>query len=72
MLPFVVPWNLLGTALADQFAHLEPDDLLPRATELAQQLSALDMNAHRGSKARVREPLMAAISTAFEREALAQ
>lgn len=48
-----------------------PDDLLARATELAQQLATLDMKAHRGSKARVREPLLAALSTAFEREQLA-
>ena len=44
------------------------EDLLPRAIALAEQLSALDMEAHKNTKARTREPLTAALDTAFERE----
>jgi enoyl-CoA hydratase len=44
------------------------EDLLPRAIEQAEQLSALNMNAHKHSKARVREDLNAALDTAFEKE----
>ena len=44
------------------------EDLLPRAIALAEQLSALDMEAHKSTKARTREPLTAALDTAFERE----
>ncbi len=38
------------------------EDLLPRAKSLAQQFSALDMEAHRQTKARIREPLNSAHS----------
>ena len=44
------------------------EDLLPRAIAKAEQLSALNMNAYKHSKARVREDLNAALDTAFERE----
>ena len=44
------------------------EDLLPRAIALAEQLSALDMEAHKNTKARTREQLTAALDTAFERE----
>ncbi|MCB1853928.1 MAG: crotonase/enoyl-CoA hydratase family protein [Halieaceae bacterium] len=44
------------------------EDLLPRAIALAEQWSALDMQAHRNTKARTREQLTAALDTAFERE----
>jgi enoyl-CoA hydratase len=44
------------------------EDLLPRAIALAEQLSALDMTAHKNTKARTREALSAALDTAFERE----
>ncbi len=45
-----------------------PEALLDRAAELAGQLSQLDMEAHRNSKARVREPLFSAIDDALARE----
>lgn len=44
------------------------EDLLPRAIALAEQLAALDMEAHKNTKARTREQLTAALDTAFERE----
>lgn len=44
------------------------EDLLPRAIAKAEQLSALNMNAYKHSKARVREDLNAALDAAFERE----
>ena len=44
------------------------EDLLPRAIALAEQLSTLDMEAHKNTKARTREQLTAALDTAFERE----
>jgi len=44
------------------------EDLLPRAIALAEELSALDMEAHKNTKARTREQLTAALDTAFERE----
>jgi enoyl-CoA hydratase len=44
------------------------DELLPRAKALAEQLSALDMKAHKHTKARVREDLNAALDAAFEKE----
>ena len=43
-------------------------DLLPRAGAVAEQLAALDMEAHRNTKARVREPLRAALDSAIERD----
>jgi enoyl-CoA hydratase len=44
------------------------EDLLSSAIAKAEQLSALDMNAHKYSKARVRESLNAALDAAFEKE----
>ena len=42
--------------------------LLPRAIALAEQLSGLDMKAHRQTRGRIQESLIAALDTAFERE----
>ncbi|MBT4521310.1 MAG: crotonase/enoyl-CoA hydratase family protein [Halieaceae bacterium] len=47
---------------------VDADALLPRATALATQLSALDMTAHTNTKARVRADLNAALDAAVERE----
>jgi enoyl-CoA hydratase len=44
------------------------DDLLPRVIARAEQLSALDMNAHKHTKMRVREDLKAALDAAIEKE----
>ena len=44
------------------------DQLMSRATSLAEQLSALDMTAHRQTKARVRDPLTASLDAATARE----
>jgi enoyl-CoA hydratase len=44
------------------------DDLMPRAIARAEQLSALDMNAYKHTKLRVREDLNAALDAAIERE----
>lgn len=44
------------------------DELLPRAISLAEQLSALDMQAHLNTKNRVREGLNTALDGAFDRE----
>lgn len=43
-------------------------ELASRATALAEQLAGLDLNAHRETKARSREALLAALEKAFERE----
>ncbi len=45
-----------------------PDDLIPRAIELATQLSALDMTAHKQTKTRIRQELNTALGAAVERE----
>lgn len=42
--------------------------LLPRATELAQQLAGLNMEAHKNTKARIREGLNAALDEALRKE----
>ncbi len=47
---------------------VDGDSLLPRAQAVADQLAALDAEAHRNSKARVREPLLAALETAVRRD----
>jgi len=44
------------------------EELLPRAIAQAEHLSALNMKAHKHSKARVREELNAALDAAFEKE----
>ena len=44
------------------------DDLMPRAIAQAELLSALNMKAHKHTKARVREGLNAALDAAFEKE----
>jgi enoyl-CoA hydratase len=44
------------------------EDLLPRAIALAEQLSELDMKAHRETKARTREELNAALEDAISKE----
>lgn len=44
------------------------EDLLPRAIAMAQQLSSLNMEAHRQTKARIRESLNAALDAAIEKE----
>jgi enoyl-CoA hydratase len=44
------------------------EDLLPRAVAMAQQLAGLDMEAHRQTKARIRESLNAALDAAIEKE----
>jgi enoyl-CoA hydratase len=44
------------------------EDLLPRAIYLAEQFAALDMTAHRQTKARTREQLNAALAAAIENE----
>ena len=45
-----------------------PEELLARAIEYAEQLAALDMAAHRGSKERIRAGLYTALEVAIERE----
>ena len=47
---------------------VEEDALLPRAVALADQVAALDMEAHRNTKGRVRAPLNVALETALEQE----
>ena len=44
------------------------DQLIDRTTELAQSFAALDMSAHRNSKARFREELFARLETALQRD----
>ena len=44
------------------------EDLLPRAIFMAEQFSALDMEAHRQTKARTRENLNAVLAAAIEKE----
>lgn len=44
------------------------DQLLPRAKALAEQLSGLDMQAHKNTKARVRSELNAALDVALQAE----
>jgi enoyl-CoA hydratase len=44
------------------------EDLLPRAIVLAEQFAALDMEAHRQTKARIREGLDAALAAAIDKE----
>ena len=47
---------------------VEGEQLLPRAIELAKGFSTLNMPAHRGTKARIREPLMARLQEALRRD----
>ena len=42
--------------------------LMPRAIAMAEQLAALDMEAHKNTKGRVRAPLNAALAQALEQE----
>ncbi|MEE4146394.1 MAG: crotonase/enoyl-CoA hydratase family protein [Halieaceae bacterium] len=44
------------------------EDLLPRAKYMAEQFAALNMDAHRQTKARTREGLSAALAAAIEKE----
>lgn len=47
---------------------VDAEALLPRAKAVAEQLATLDKNAHRDTKARLREPLCAALQTAIDRD----
>jgi enoyl-CoA hydratase/carnithine racemase len=47
---------------------VDVDELMSRSIAVAQQLSGLDMVAHKGTKDRVREPLNAALDNAITRE----
>ena len=44
------------------------DELLPRAIAVAEQLAGLNMDAHKQTKARIREDLNMALGTAIEKE----
>ena len=44
------------------------DELLPRAIAVAGQLAGLNMDAHKQTKARIREDLNMALATAIEKE----
>jgi enoyl-CoA hydratase len=44
------------------------EDLVPRAIAMAEQFSTLDMEAHRQTKARIREGLNAALNEAIDKE----
>jgi enoyl-CoA hydratase len=44
------------------------EDLVPRAIAMAEQFSTLDMEAHRQTKARIRERLNAALNEAIDKE----
>ncbi|MBT4522365.1 MAG: hypothetical protein HOC23_20385 [Halieaceae bacterium] len=58
----------MGVRTVFRHAQVDADALLPRATALATQLSALDMTAYKNTKARVRADLNAALDVAVERE----
>ncbi|WP_439102792.1 crotonase/enoyl-CoA hydratase family protein [Congregibacter sp.] len=47
---------------------VEEDQLMHRAVELAESFSALNMAAHKATKARVREPMMASLEEALRRD----
>ncbi|EAQ98299.1 crotonase/enoyl-CoA hydratase family protein [Congregibacter litoralis] len=47
---------------------VEADQLIHRAVELAEGFSALNMAAHKATKARVREPMMASLEEALRRD----
>jgi enoyl-CoA hydratase len=47
---------------------VDVDELMSRSIAVAEQLSTLDMAAHKGTKDRVREPLNAALEQAIARE----
>ncbi len=47
---------------------VDVDELMSRSVAVAEQLSGLDMAAHKGSKDRVREPLNAALEQGISRE----
>jgi enoyl-CoA hydratase len=47
---------------------VDDEGLMTRATEVAQQLAGLDMEAHRNTKARVREYLIASLDESMSRE----
>jgi enoyl-CoA hydratase len=47
---------------------VDEGDLLDRATAVAEQLAGLDMEAHRNTKARVREDLLASLDASVSRE----
>jgi enoyl-CoA hydratase len=62
-------YNATGAAEAGYLDEaVNEDEMLPRAIALAEQLAQLDMNAHRQTKARVREHLNAALDSALQRE----
>ena len=44
------------------------ESLMPRAIAMAEQLAALDMEAHKNTKGRVRAPLYEALAVALEQE----
>ena len=44
------------------------DELLPRAVAVAEQLAGLDMEAHKNTKARIREDLSARLDASFSKE----
>ncbi len=47
---------------------VDEDQLMATATGLATMLSGIDMNAHKNTKARVREPLMVAFEEGFSKD----
>ena len=47
---------------------VDEGELLERATAVAQQLAGLDREAHRQTKARVREELLASLDAAVSRD----
>ena len=62
-------YNATGAAEAGYLDEaVNEDEMLPRAIAMAEQLAQLDMNAHRQTKARVREHLNAALDSALQRE----
>jgi enoyl-CoA hydratase len=60
------PDSAVGAGFLDE--AVEEADLLPRAVALAEGWSALDMGAHRDTKARFREALFARLEQALERD----
>lgn len=56
----------VGVGYLDEAVDAEA--VLPRAIAIAEDLAALDMQAHQQSKARIREGLNTALATAFDKE----
>jgi enoyl-CoA hydratase len=53
------PENAVANGLLDEV--VDPDDLMPRAMEVAASFAALDATAHAVSKKRLRAPVIAAM-----------